>query len=1256
MFGLLLAAAGVVTVAASALAWIFDELTSAQRTRHEELRTRCRHLQEACGDELARHADLEATTEREYALQIKDLLAAETRRLLAEKADLESDLPALRAELERELDRKHISAFKRTALRLLRTRLDDAIARLQAYRAYSVWYGAQLDALAQEGNYAALLEIELPEAKLPGDWFYVGKVGIVEREELNGHRNRYGQVLQLSQVKSGSTYVAAPLELLLAQSCPDQDAIPVQLVHANKNAVFFSASVLRGCLQVEHILERAPCKAVVEAVERAPQPGYLVRCYPGIHEVRRDSAAQGGIQARLLRAEARYPGKHYQPGDVLDVYPLHYDLLLKDRHAHDPELMSVTERPESLDLEQTSAAPVYLSLDPGLPHLDALADALDRDERWQLHTCDEAADGRYLIDLRVGDWLVRTISDPDVHYLQAHEIVTCDAFALQRTSLPFGLQAIERDFMEHVYIDTQQYRALRHFCLQQGMYEQREAQREQAWQFFARWNRVADYLLEVDGHISVDLPPGELEDGWLRVTLDADSRLALKTLEAELEKDLAKGQRSRVGLHMASLDRNGAQTWIQVADLIGAPERDEGACLFNIGARGEQSIQVDRYGLTPLAPRQLRLRMRKGGDFQNLQRQKQALDAFMLDKMVNKTIKQILVDPAGYQGQPDVRWEQKVAAGLEWHNEKWQEAGKAASAKRVVERALVESNLFLVQGPPGTGKTTCIVEMLHQLYDDNPSLRILIVSQQNAAVDNALTRFLEKAPAASTRVLRIGNRDKMDESLRDYGTEARLYAYYADRIAAYQRAAAEQEDTAPLLEEWLSAIRDEDGRFDPELTELLIGEYKLAGATCVGLASQRHGLHRLQFDLAIIDEAGRSTVPELLIPMLRARKVILIGDHYQLPPSIAATLREEDCAEALPFLEETFLKGSFFELMYRGLPASCRGRLDHQYRMVEPIGDLVADLFYQEQGERGLFNGEVHKRHKFLDPSAPLRWHDVRGEQADEGTSKSNLAEAEAIIEYLVAAAESLAERKLHKEVAIITPYGAQKRLVRRLLDRIATKANQDSDIWHIGESLKIRSDTVDSFQGSEADIVLYSTVRSTGDISFIRDRQRLNVSCSRAKENLVFFGNADFLRRAEIRGRGSDRTPLFSEIVQRSVRSSSTLMVKVQRIPKEGSPFIFVQSGQSSYFAHFKAALDISWSQWCGLKVGDVLAIVLSDGGAEEGKLEIAASVLMPSAPATAQRTSHAAASGRRPNEHGNPHAKPQAPKRPATRNIPDV
>jgi len=1251
MFGVLLAAAGLVTVTASVFAWVMDGLTASQRARHEELRERCRHLREACGDELARHADQEARTEREYALQIKDMLATETRRLLVDKADLERDLPALRAELERQLDCEHISAFKRSALRLLRTRLDDAIARLHAYRAYCVWYGAKLDALVQTGDYSTLLELAPPEAKLPGDWFYIGKVGIVEREELNGHPNRYGQVLQLSQVKSGTAYIPAPLELLLAQSCPDQGAIPVQLVHANKKAIFFSASVLRGCLQVEHILERASCKAVVEAVERAPQPGYLVRCFPSIQEVRRDAVTQGGVRARLLRAEARYPGKHYQPGDILDVYPLHYDLLLKDRRPHDPELMTVTERPESLELEQTSTAPVYLSLDPLLPHMDALIDALEHEELWQLHSCAETEDGRYQIDLLLGGWLVRTVSDPDVHYLQVHEIVADSTFALQRTSLPFALQPIERDFMDHVYVDPQPYRELRHFCVQQEMYERREAQREQAWQFFARWNRVADYLLEVDGHINVDLPSCEMEDGWLRVALDTESGLAMRKLEAEIEKDNAKGQRSRIGLHIACLDHNGAQTWVQVADLIGAPQRDNGACLLNIGMRGEQSMQVGRFGLTPSVPRQLRLRMRKGGDFQNLQRQKQALDAFVLDKMVNKSLKQVLVDPSGYHGQPDARWEQKVAAGLEWHNEHWRDSGKAVSAKQVVERTLVESNLFLVQGPPGTGKTTCIVEILHQLYDDNPSLRILVVSQQNAAVDNALTRFLKDAPMARTRVLRIGNRDKMDESLRDYGTEARLEDYYASRVAAYQRAAMDQADTAPLLEEWLSGIRDDEGRFDPELTELLIGEYKLAGATCVGLASQRHGLHRLQFDLAIIDEAGRSTVPELLIPVLRVRKVVLIGDHYQLPPSIAATLREEDSAQALPFLEETFLKESFFELMYRGLPAGCRGRLDHQYRMVEPIGDLVAELFYQDQGERGLFNGRVHKRDAFLDPSAPLRWHDVRGEQFDEGTSKSNLAEAEAIMIYLGEAAELLARRKLHKEVAIITPYGAQKRLVRRLLDRIAVKEGEDSEVWRIGESLLIRSDTVDSFQGSEADIVLYSTVRSAGDISFIRDRQRLNVSCSRAKENLVFFGNAGFLQRAEMRGRSSDQPPLFGEIVRRAVRSASTLEVKVQHIPKEGSSFIFVQGGQSRYFAHFKAATNISWSQWCGLKVGDALDIVLSDADAGEGKFETAANVRLPAASTSVRRTNRAAAPAVRPEGHGKPHVRVQSPKRPPVR-----
>jgi superfamily I DNA and/or RNA helicase len=235
-------------------------------------------------------------------------------------------------------------------------------------------------------------------------------------------------------------------------------------------------------------------------------------------------------------------------------------------------------------------------------------------------------------------------------------------------------------------------------------------------------------------------------------------------------------------------------------------------------------------------------------------------------------------------------------------------------------------------------------------------------------------------------------------------------------------------------------------------------------------------------------------------------------------------LYEADAKETLPFLEDTFLKTSFFEKLYENLPPQCRGRLQDQFRMVEPIGDLVANLFYTDKDKRCLFNGRIHSREHFLDPEHTLRWHSVNGGRQENEigeTSLFNTREAEVILDFLRVASQSRSNRDPQqgdefrgKHVAIITPYGAQKRLIIRLLDKESKKVN-----------------TVDAFQGSEADIVLYSTVRTKGDISFLLDRQRLNVACSRARENLVFFGATKFLREYESRSGKF----LFSKIIDAS-------------------------------------------------------------------------------------------------------------------------
>ncbi|MCK4494654.1 MAG: hypothetical protein KAU26_11395, partial [Methylococcales bacterium] len=152
-------------------------------------------------------------------------------------------------------------------------------------------------------------------------------------------------------------------------------------------------------------------------------------------------------------------------------------------------------------------------------------------------------------------------------------------------------------------------------------------------------------------------------------------------------------------------------------------------------------------------------------------------------------------------------------------------------------------------------------------------------------------------------------------------------------------------------------------------------------------------------------------------------------------------------------------------------------------------------------------------------------------------TSLENIAEAQAIYHFL----ETLAKTNQRTiDVAVITPYGAQKRKIRQLL-RKNSKSEKDQIIT-LG-SLNIKIDTVDGFQGSEAEIVCYSTVRTYGSLKFLLDRKRLNVACSRAKENLIFFGDSQYLKRWKPK---KGEVNLFSEIIEYSCLVSFQELLKM--------------------------------------------------------------------------------------------------------------
>ncbi|WP_065345424.1 DEAD/DEAH box helicase [Delftia sp. JD2] len=1138
----------LVSLGAAALAFYLDSQTDSEERYHVELRRSNEDLRSRITRAMQEQAAPRDITR--MARQMSGECAVAMESYLARLNSVDGEFAALRARLREDLADVSISPFRRNSLQLLQARLDDACNRLVAYRLYGSWYLERQKQLLDSGRYADLLDLGVPGSRLPEDWFYDGKLGLIEVPEI-GERNRYGQVLQLLQDKHGERYSDAVQRALLLQH-PDQDAIPVQLL-ASKNPRYFKACLLRGALYVEHILPRRPCLGIVTRSigSGARGEGYEVRCFPSLFTVNGQLVLTGGVRAFLPLSESAFPGKRYHAGERLEVLLHHHGLLLQGA-------VTLTQQPESLDLGSSSTAPVFVVANAALHDLAPLLREAERSS-WQLRGCQEVG-SELVVSLQLGPWRVDATfaTDEGVLRVQALSPVGIDTVMLD--TLPFALRFIDDRFSGRVYVDALRFGEFRQFCRQQALFGGDQEVRRAAGEFFERWSRVNDYLRDRKGYETFALVPrAEPEDrSW-----DCACQAGLVRRLKKEDEEAGKKQRSMPRLYIEELHTGAAgERWLRIGELKGMPE-ELGSGVVRLPHGGIQRTAPER-GLRPMEPPRLRLRIPDGRELANLERQSVALQAFMAGRLVNPTLQQILLTPGRYEPVPDPTWARRVQAGLSWHNSAWQASQAAQSAKRIVEAALVESNLYLVQGPPGTGKTTCIVEMLYQIYAANPETRVLVVSQQNTAVDNALARFLQSHPAQAANILRIGNdAEKIQTELKPRMADAVLSDYFIGRQQAYSRAAALGEDQkAAWIQLWMERIHQpREGRspYDEELAELLVEGHPLVGATCVGLASRRHGCDRMEFDLCIIDEGGRSTVPEMLIPLLRCRKAIIIGDHFQLPPSVAGELMEAESREILPFLEDAFLKTSFFERLYEDLAEGCRGRLTEQFRMVEPIGDLVSDLFYTTAGKRGLFNGKRHDRRGFLDPDHPLRWHDVpQGREELEngkGPSRQNVGEARAIRDFVAVAASALRTREENasrrKTVAVITPYGAQKRLIRRLLEESA----------NVSDVLDIEVDTVDSFQGSEADIVLYSTVRTAGSIHFLLDWRRLNVACSRARENLVFFGCSEFLLKRETR---SER-PLFTLIHERATRTAVPQASKPERREWAGTQRNFSRGAKRS-------------------------------------------------------------------------------------------
>jgi ATP-dependent RNA/DNA helicase IGHMBP2 len=422
--------------------------------------------------------------------------------------------------------------------------------------------------------------------------------------------------------------------------------------------------------------------------------------------------------------------------------------------------------------------------------------------------------------------------------------------------------------------------------------------------------------------------------------------------------------------------------------------------------------------------------------------------------------------------------------------------GLNAPQRAAVEFALRARDVALIHGPPGTGKTTTVVELICQAVRRGE--KVLACAPSNLAVDNMLERLVRRGE----RVVRLGHPARVLPELQSYSLDRQVESHRDVALAhklvkealalfrkadRHTRARPERGARRDTRQEARSLLADAR-RLEAQAVEQVLDEAAVVCATTTGLDDSLLG--RRRFGLVVVDEACQSTEPGCWVPLARAERVVLAGDHCQLPPTVIS-----------PEAAEQGLATSLFERLIALSGGELARRLTVQYRMHREIMDFSSAEFYD--GE--LLADAAVAGHLLADLShvasapatlAAAEFIDTAGAGYDEqlepdGESRLNPREAEVVAEQVQMLLET---GVLPSEIAVIAPYAAQARLLRELLPVAGLEV-----------------DSVDGFQGREKEAIVISLVRSnaTGEIGFLSDVRRTNVALTRARRKLVVVGDS---------------------------------------------------------------------------------------------------------------------------------------------------
>ena len=451
-----------------------------------------------------------------------------------------------------------------------------------------------------------------------------------------------------------------------------------------------------------------------------------------------------------------------------------------------------------------------------------------------------------------------------------------------------------------------------------------------------------------------------------------------------------------------------------------------------------------------------------------------------------------------------------------------------------VRKALGSPDFYLFHGPPGTGKTSTITELIVQLVKQGK--KVLATADSNIAADNILLN-LSKYP--ELKLVRIGHPARVLEELERFS----IYALYEEHEKAQKvkegwekvRELIEKRDqfTKPTpqlrrgmsddeivyfgrkgksfrgvpkkvmrsMAEWILANYEIDVRIKAlkEMETLILREIITEANVVISTNSMVKSelLQDFHFDVAVIDEGSQQVEPSTLIPIMRADRFFIAGDHKQLPPTVVSEEAKE-------------LERTLFERLIESHP-ELSSMLRVQYRMNEKIMEFPNREFYDgklvaapEVKDHTLADFNLEPPRKFtevLEPSLPIGFIDTSNINAYEfqpegSTSYENYEEAKIAVEV----AAELHRMGLDKrDIGIITPYAAQVKLIKQLL---------------LEKELKVEVNSVDGFQGREKEAIIVSFVRSNdeGEIGFLKDLRRLNVAITRPRRKLILIGNTKTL------------------------------------------------------------------------------------------------------------------------------------------------